>query len=125
MDYLVLDRSTSPYDILHRNASSAGWLNYQDGEIYPLSTMLNSDGLAALAQQSTWAWYRSAQRDAFTRWRRASSDGFAFRCWMAGPKKLCSLSWDASPPSVFAFRISLPDSPANAAAVRPGETPTS
>jgi hypothetical protein len=100
LQVMVLNRSTSVYDQIHRHAArNEGWLNYDDGEVYQLGTMLTPAGLAGVkALAPHWL---AQQAAAFTPRDLDAQDGVSVAC--AGGS--CTLSLIASPPSTYAVWV--------------------
>lgn len=100
VQYMLLDRNTSTYNVLYRDAAAAGWLQYNDSVIYGVNEMLTPEGIAALGQNETLAKYLSVQKSLFESWREspavsASCDGDD-----------CQLNIErAQSPSVYAVRV--------------------
>lgn len=97
---MVLNRTTSVYDQVQRRAArDEGWLQHDDGEVYPLPMMLTAAGLAGI--QDTAPHWLAQQRAVFTPRGLAATDGVSLRCG-AGR---CALSLVAAPPSTFAVWV--------------------
>ena len=75
----VLNQTTSVYDQIRRHAArNEGWLNYDDGEVYPLGTMLTATGLAGVtALAPHWL---AEQVTAFTPRDADAQDGVTVTC---------------------------------------------
>ena len=88
------------YDQIRRHAArNEGWLNYDDGEVYPLGTMLTATGLAGVtALAPHWL---AEQVTAFTPRDADAQDGVTVTCEGGSG----TLSLVASPPSTYAVWV--------------------
>lgn len=100
----VLNKSTSPFDLLRAEGSEQGWLQYNDGQVYSIGQMLNDQGKAALNTPPVAARYRAAQTAAFAGVANPAAARVSLRCNQA--LNACTFSVSAVPPAVFALTAS-------------------
>ena len=91
---------------VERDAEKEGWLQYDDGEVYPTRTMLTKAGRAEAEKRA--AAYLATQTSLFSPAvggaNVGTKRGVSIAC-DGGAKGECTLRWIASPPAVCAVRV--------------------
>ena len=94
---MVLNSTTSVYDQIRRHAArNEGWLQHDDGEVYPLNMLLTPTGLAGIKQAAPH--WLTQQAAVFTPRALEPGDGAKLKGRASGG---CTLSFVASPPSNY------------------------
>ena len=101
---MVLNQTTSVYDQVRRHAArNEGWLQHDDGEVYPLPMMLTPAGMAGI--KGTAPHWLAQQQAVFSPRALEATDGVSLKCASGG----CTLSLVAAPPSTFAVWVKTDD----------------